>query len=454
MDGRAAYPVASDSDLLLPMQQAMRAGDIDLPPANPRISSLQNLMQELGSCHTPFETLHAIRHAMVDVHGSRGWIMLSTRGLGDGEYRIVQFLLGGRDADGRDPWADEQELPIRRGGVIGALIRNPHPRIVDDVDWSDDPKFGRVLVGYTSLLSIPLAGESLPMTWLLLLKRGPKRFTSEELEHAVLRTSIIGSLLESKALATDLVLANRRIDADAAQVGELQRSLLPQPLPKIAGLAIAASYEPCGRAGGDLYDIFPLDDATPAQRWCLLIADASGHGLAAAVVIAMVQAILHAHPPQTAGPGALLAHVNRQLCRKEIGGFVTAFLGIYEPSTRKLEYASAGHPPPFVKRAVTGHVSRLDAVGCCPLGVHHAEISEDATTVLGVGETLLLYTDGITETRCPTGEMFSDEGLQLELDRCHDSPAALIAHLERVIKAFREGHSTMDDQTMVAVTGI
>jgi serine phosphatase RsbU (regulator of sigma subunit) len=101
-----------------------------------------------------------------------------------------------------------------------------------------------------------------------------------------------------------------------------------------------------------------------------------------------------------------------------------------------------------------GEVTRLDGVGCGPLGVDPSETSGDATIELGIGETLLLYTDGITETRSPAKEMFSDERLQLEFDRCGDSPTALIARLERAISAFREGYSTKDDQTMVAIAGI
>src|SRR5580765_6168607 len=129
-------------------------------------------------------------------------------------------------------------------------------------------------------------------------------------------------------------LPHWQIDREAEQVGELQRALLPASLPRIAGLEIAASYEPTGRAGGDLYDFFPLDeqhdDPIDAGLWCIFIGDTAGHGLRAAVVIAIVQAVLHAHPARIAKPASLLMHANRQLCRKKLGGFVTGFLGIYE----------------------------------------------------------------------------------------------------------------------------
>jgi sigma-B regulation protein RsbU (phosphoserine phosphatase) len=203
-----------------------------------------------------------------------------------------------------------------------------------------------------------------------------------------------------------------------------------------------------------LYDFFPLDNPALPRRWCVFIGDASGHGLAAAMVMAMVQSILHAHPPHINGPADLLAHVNRHLCRKEIRGFVTAFLGIYEPSTRRLKYACAGHPPPLVRASVDGSVSRLDAVASCPLGIDADGTLAEAAVRIRPGDTLLLYTDGITEARDLSNEMFSEDRLQAALHECSKRPTSLIEHLESVVGAFRQGRSPMDDQTLVAISGI
>ena len=119
-----------------------------------------------------------------------------------------------------------------------------------------------------------------------------------------------------------------------------------------------------GRAGGDLYDFFPLDECqdgradtpTTPSRWCVFIGDIEGHGLAAAMVMAIVQAVLHVHPAGIATPAGLLMYGNRQLCSSRIDGLVTAFLGIYEPESRRLTYATAGHPPPLLRRAADGAI--------------------------------------------------------------------------------------------------
>jgi sigma-B regulation protein RsbU (phosphoserine phosphatase) len=251
--------------------------------------------------------------------------------------------------------------------------------------------------------------------------------------------------------------ALHHFETQARDVGDLQRSLLPQPLPSIPGLEIAASYDPCGLAGGDLYDVFPLDDATPPRRWCLVIADASGHGVAAAMVTAMVQSILHAHPPDVTSPGELLTHANRHLCRKGISGFVTAFLGVYEPSTRRLTYACAGHPPPLVKTCIDHNVYRLDAVAASiPLGIDENEtMAEGATYILPV-DMLLLYTDGITEARDRANELFSESRLERAVGQCTERlecPLRLVQRLESVIGAHRKGRPPTDDQTLLAIAG-
>jgi sigma-B regulation protein RsbU (phosphoserine phosphatase) len=235
------------------------------------------------------------------------------------------------------------------------------------------------------------------------------------------------------------------------QVAELQRLLLPDPLPKISGLELAVSFDPSGRAGGDLYDFFPLDDdAGPRGRWCIFIGDASGHGSAAAVVMAMVQTILHAHPSDVAGPAEILGHVNRQLCRKKIGGFVTAFLGIYQPDEKRLVYASAGHPAPLFKSPGGDKVGQLDAVASYPLGIDATESFKSAEIELHVGDMLLFYTDGITEARGADRAMFELERLEKEFREFGGGPEALIKHLRGLVNAHQRGQTPVDDETLVA----
>jgi sigma-B regulation protein RsbU (phosphoserine phosphatase) len=414
---------------------------------NQRIAGLWNLTRQLRKTTSPSESMRVIRKALSEAYGPSASVLLATRGLPAGDFKIVELNLDPNSEGPSDFAAGET---VHRGGIAGEIISVDEPRLVQNVDWKNDPAFAGILDQFTSVAAIPLLSQRLIMTWVLLLKRPPVKFDLNDLQELVLRTALIGSLLESQALVGDLANANARIDREMRQTGELQRMLLPDPLPRIPGLEMAVSYETSGRAGGDLYDVFRLDDRGEEQhRWCVLIADASGHGLVAAVVMAIVQSILRAHPDVIAGPADLQTHINSHLCRKKIGGFVTAFLAIYTPTTFRLTYASAGHPAPL-KRTAAG-VASLDGSANLPLGIEPTTVFDEACTTLVEGDTLLLYTDGITDARNRQGELFDTPRLQKELANSGDLPRQIITHLQRQVLEHQQGTPLADDQTMLAI---
>jgi sigma-B regulation protein RsbU (phosphoserine phosphatase) len=427
---------------------------------NRRIARLRKMTRELECSNTPLETLRTIHRGLDEAYGVIASLTVSTRGLAEGYYRVVQLRLEGEPlGDVYDPAPDEP-WPVQCGGVVAAIIARRQPQLIQDVDWSADPFFSETLAGYASVLAVPFGGDHLPMTWAILLKRPPDRFTVMELEEAVLRAALVGALLESQVLAGQLVRANERIDRDARQVGELQRSLLPAVPPRISGLEIAVSYQPSGRAGGDFYDFFPLEQdgnvsgSNTAGRWCVIIGDAAGHGLAAALVMALVQSMFRAYPTGIAGPADLLVHANRQLCRRQIGGFVTAFLSIYEPTARRLTYAAAGHPPPLLKRSSDRAISPLNAVASYPLGIDASETFHQATVQLQRGDTFLLYTDGITEARGAQRGLFNQDTLMRAFRDGGDRPAELVERIREAVRAHEQGQTPIDDQTVVAARAV
>src|SRR5271170_3922311 len=432
--------------------------DVQNLSQNLRIASLTKLIRELEQSRTPEQTVRTLQRGFTDAYGFVASVLLSTRELPLGQYRVVQMRLDDGFLKGLLDQGLHEPGPIQSGGVMAEIIGCPEPQLIHEVDWASDPFFHGTLSGYASVMAIPFAGDRLPMTWLILLKRPPKRFAVLDLEAAVQRVALIGSLLENQILVGHLARANEHIDRDARQVGELQRALLPATLPRIAGLEIAVSYEPTGRAGGDLYDFFPLDENHDDQayanavptRWCAFIADTAGHGLAAAVVMAIVQAVLHAHPAGTATPASLLVHANRQLCRKNIDGFVTAFLGIYEPVPRRLTYANAGHPRPLLRRSSDAAIRPLDAVATYPLGIDASETFKEATVQLEPSDTVLLYTDGITEARDAGGDLFEQDRLKRVFRDGGNRPAELIERLRQAVRAHEHGQIARDDQTLVA----
>ena len=131
-------------------------------------------------------------------------------------------------------------------------------------------------------------------------------------------------------------------------------------MPAIPRLKLAAAYQTAARAGGDYYDLFPLPDA----RWGLFVADVSGHGTPAAVMMAITHAIAHEHPGPATPPSAVLARLNRVLFGRYTNGtttFVTACYAVFDPRAGTLCYAAAGHPPGRIVRR--GKIIALDEVG-------------------------------------------------------------------------------------------
>jgi phosphoserine phosphatase RsbU/P len=199
---------------------------------NRRIASLMRLTRDLGLSRTPDETLRVVRRGLADAHGFVASVLLSTRGLGPGQYRVVSTDLV--DGSGNGRLRDDPDL-VRSGGVVAAILGRAEPQLIQSVDWSRDPSFRETLGGCASVMAIPLGGDRLPMNWALLLRKSPERFAASDLEEAVERAALLGALLENQSLAGELARANQRLDRDARQVGELQRALLPASQPRIAG---------------------------------------------------------------------------------------------------------------------------------------------------------------------------------------------------------------------------
>lgn len=413
------------------------------------------MTRRIESSTTPFEALKAVLDGFGIAFGSHmACLHLSTQGLPAGQYRVVLLRVPEAGLDLlSDPWTDGN-LPVHSGGVIAEIIRNPNPQIAHDLDWSADPSFGSTLGGFRSLMAVPIQVQDVQVNWVLLLHKDPREFTSQDLGAVLLRASLVGSLLQSRLLTDRLRRANAQISREVERVGRILQCLLPDPLPKIPGLQIAARFETFAQAGGDLYDLVQLDEgADDPGRWGIFIADASGHGLAAAVVVAVVQALLRAHPSKTTGPAELLQQLNVHLCQRPIeSSFVTAFLAVYEPLTRRLTYAGAGHPLPLLRARLAGTVKALDLNSGYPLGIDSSQTFVQASVDLDHGDSLLFYTDGISEARNPSGGMFDAGGIEQTLNACDGDPREIVEAVHRAMTIYADGFPPTDDRTLLAIS--
>jgi len=232
-------------------------------------------------------------------------------------------------------------------------------------------------------------------------------------------------------------------------VAEIQQSLLPAQLPDIPNVELAVRYETSHRAGGDYYDFFPLPDG----KWGMLIADVSGHGTPAAVMMAITHSIAHRYPGPPMPPGAMLEYLNRHLSTRYTGAldsFVTAFYGIYDPATRRLDYSSAGHNPPRLKRANDGPVTLLDGARQIPLGISADQSYDESSYVLEPGDKVVLYTDGVTDSQNSAGESFGSARFDQVLTACEACSAEdLISAIRASVDEFVGSEPPIDDRTLL-----
>ncbi len=240
-------------------------------------------------------------------------------------------------------------------------------------------------------------------------------------------------LEKERSLAAELERAYRRLDREMTAVGDLQKSLLPTESPAIPGYQVVTHYATSTRAGGDYYDFFTLADG----RIGILVADASGHGTPAAVLMAMTRVLLHTAPGVLAPPEAVLAGLNLQLVRAMPDArFVTACYAVLDPGARRLDLALAGHNPPLLVRSGDGAVEELSCPAGPPLGLFPDAPFVPRVVTLQPEDSVLFYTDGLTEAIGTDGELFGEERARGALAAGRASPPpemleGLIAELKR-----------------------
>lgn len=242
---------------------------------------------------------------------------------------------------------------------------------------------------------------------------------------------------------TERALHRRNGELKAAR--EIQRMLLPAVPPAPPGYTIAATSHPAQETGGDYYDFLRL----PGGSLGLAVGDASGHGVAAALVIAETRAYLKAFAVIESEPGRLLTHANRALAEDLGDGFVTLFLARLDPATRSLTYSSAGHWPGYVFGGDGEVKAKLPSTGL-PLGLDpQADYPTPPAIRLDPGDLLLLLTDGVIEAISPAGELFGiDRVLDAARGHAGTTPQNLLVALLARVDEFDGGRVT-DDQTVL-----
>jgi phosphoserine phosphatase RsbU/P len=242
----------------------------------------------------------------------------------------------------------------------------------------------------------------------------------------------------------------RRLESDLELSQKVQQALLPQQVPDIPGLELAAFSQPARIVGGDYFDFLHFRDGTHG----LVIADVVDKGMAASLLMASLQASLRILVAESDSPAKVVERLNSLFIHNiHLTQFVTLFLGRYDPVTRALHYCNAGHNPPLLYRGSssgTGPGDWLQPTGAA-IGLVEEFAFRDDTITLLPHDALLLYTDGVTEARNLQGAEFRPQGLIDFMQQHAQTPAPeLVRELRRTLQEYTAGQPLADDTTIVA----
>jgi phosphoserine phosphatase RsbU/P len=240
----------------------------------------------------------------------------------------------------------------------------------------------------------------------------------------------------------------RRLESELELSQVVQRALLPQRMPQISGVELAAFSRPSEIIGGDYFDFFNFRDGAHG----LVIADVSGHGVSAGMLMSSLQTALRTMAPETESPAEVLERINRFYIHNiHFSTFVTVFLARFDPSTMCLTYVNAGHNPPILHRRGNEEVDWLKPTAPA-IGLVEEFHPRTESITFTPGDSLLLYTDGVTEVLDTSNNQFGQESLA-ELFRQNADLRApdILQVVRRSVSAFGENKPLADDVTMVAL---
>jgi len=347
------------------------------------------------------------------------------------------------------------EIRVALGvGIAGTVAKTR--ALINIGDAYADPRFDSTFdkqTGYRtrSILCLPLIGNGDSLVGVIQVLNKRNRETFDEIDESLLAglSDHITVALERGRLI-EAYIEKERLEEGLKLAHDIQMSMLPKtfpPFPERRDLDIFAAITPAKKVGGDFYDFFFLDE----NRLCFAIGDVSGKGVPAALFMAVTKTLFKAIAGRVQNPGEILSTVNREICRdNDSQMFTTLFCGILDTRTGEIRYSNGGHNPPYhLSRA---GVQQVPKTGGRVLGLLEETTYAGSRLVLGPGETLLLYTDGVTEALDPAEQFFSERRLESILTQINFASAReQIEYLTREITLFAAGAEQADDITTLAL---
>jgi serine phosphatase RsbU (regulator of sigma subunit)/pSer/pThr/pTyr-binding forkhead associated (FHA) protein len=432
---RAASEIISESER--EFARPADSGIEELRQAADQLKVLYDVHHALDQATTAEELLdHVLERVFVHLRPQHGAIFLKD------EDNLVR-------ATSRSQVAGTDEFPESMS-LASEVIGKGLAAVVHDTSTDDRFLAAESLLdaGVRTLVAAPLLTPEGAIGMIVLSSTLTARLFGEtDMELLTVVASATGLRLRNLALAEEAA-ERKRFEQEVTLARRIQVALLPAETPQVAGLEVHGGNIPSRGVSGDYYQIVDRPDTNEVA---IIIADVSGKGIGASLLTAYVDALVNAYLGENLEPAEIFNRVSPQMNAKTpVESFATAFLGIFSIESGELRYASAGHDPTLLIRSADD-IDLLMPTGM-PLGLMPEAVYSSAETSLEVGDSLVLYTDGITEAANPEQEEFGRERLVEVCGKHHsESPKELARSIEKVVDTFVDGVPYHDDRTLVIV---
>ncbi|MEL6499606.1 MAG: PP2C family protein-serine/threonine phosphatase [Planctomycetota bacterium] len=419
------------------------------------ISLAQNEDELYAAFSRKFNQLSGVTHALG----------LLTEGCEPGSFRVMlrqEFGRGDLTPESVRAmtryWLPLDETPIEHSSYLSRLIEGESPKLVRGLDPAGDALLEGWLPGVCDVLAVPVFAAGRVNEYSVMFMPPSSRGLDEEmLRVGIGNINFMSTSIETLVLKNEAERLHDRLDAQMNEIGRVQRSLLPAAWPTDPRFTFAVSYQPSEAAGGDYYDYrtFPRPQGSEHQEGDdllgIVIGDVSGHGPVAAVTMTVFRTAMLATRLYTSEPERTVPDVNAMVFESvEPGTFVTAFLLTIDPTNGKSIYSCCGHNPPRLRRA-DGTVESIDGCGGPPFGILPDLEPVGDAFVMHPGDTLVMYTDGITEAFSPVGELFGTRRLDAAIAGASGDPESIKREILDAVASHAGTRPRDDDQTMVIV---
>jgi sigma-B regulation protein RsbU (phosphoserine phosphatase) len=340
-----------------------------------------------------------------------------------------------------DQRVDLDNIPLGKG-ITGAAVEQRAPVRVQDTN--QDPRYIASHPGIRSEVAIPLMTLDRVSGVMDLESERVGFFTDDHVRMLMLLAPQIASSVENARLYEEVAIRERRMEEDLQAARELQSVMLPTGDPGFEGLEVAAGLRPARGISGDIYDFFEAQD----HRAVVAFGDVSGKGAAAALYGALVSGLLRSLAPRRTDPRQLMRALNEALNERKVEArYVTLLVMLWSPHIRQFVMANAGSNPPLVCRNREILKPKVEGV---PLGLLDEREYEEVVFQAHRGDTLVLYSDGVTDHLNADGHDYGRNRLSQVVRRMCDEPAeAIVAEILADLDRFNT--TPFDDQTLLVL---